>query len=140
MCEKTRTELENLPTAPGKMTNGAKKGFKLIMKEIENVDRRIGKLSEQVLSVDSKVEKFGDRLSTMERATASVLEQVTEMHKKLEVNNIEEKAAVMDSLQRFVGSKFGKILLIFFLICGGLSVAYIVEHSTAAVPIIQAVK
>ena len=120
-------------TKPGAMTEGAKQGFEIMLDEISKVHTEVNNLTTQVQAQNH-------RLGVMETATAQTLEMVNKINEKLEANNIEQKAAVMDAFQKFAGSKIGKAIIILFLLCGGLSIAYVVEHATNVSQIVESVK
>jgi len=121
-----------MPTDPGNMTEGTHDAMELIVDEIEKLDTKMN-------IIDNKIDDHGRRLTAMEMAEAEILKKVDQITEKLDVEQVEQKAAVMDAFQRFVGSWFGKVILILFLICGGLSVAYIVDHAAGVSAIAEAV-
>lgn len=115
------------------MTEGAKQGFELMLNEISKVHTEVNDIKHTVVAQNH-------RLEVMEKATAQTLEMVNKINDKLETNQVEQKAAVMDAFQKFAGSKIGKIIIVLFLICGGLSIAYVVEHATGVSQIVESVK
>lgn len=133
MCEETKKRITRIKAKPGIMTEGAKQGFEIMLNEIS-------KVHSEVNGVKHTVEAQNHRLEVMEKATAQTLEMVNKINDKLETNNIEQKAAVMDAFQKFAGSKIGKVIIVLFLICGGLSIAYVVEHATNVSQIVESVK
>ena len=133
MCKETKKKVSRIMTKPGAMTEGAKQGFEIMLDEISKVHTEVNNLTTQVQAQNH-------RLEVMETATAQTLEMVNKINEKLESNNIEQKAAVMDAFQRFAGSKIGKAIIILFLLCGGLSIAYVVEHATNVSQIVESVK
>lgn len=133
MCKETKKRVSRIMTKPGAMTEGAKQGFEIMLDEISKVHTEVNNLATQVQAQNH-------RLGVMETATAQTLEMVNKINEKLEANNIEQKAAVMDAFQKFAGSKIGKAIIILFLLCGGLSIAYVVEHATNVSQIVESVK
>lgn len=133
MCKETKKKVSRIMTKPGAMTEGAKQGFEIMLDEISKVHTEVNNLATQVQAQNN-------RLEVMESATAQTLEMVNKINEKLETNQIEQKAAVMDAFQRFAGSKIGKAIIILFLLCGGLSIAYVVEHATNVSQIAESVK
>lgn len=133
MCKETKKKVSRIMTKPGAMTEGAKQGFEIMLDEISKVHTEVNNLATQVQAQNN-------RLEVMESATAQTLEMVNKINEKLETNQIEQKAAVMDAFQRFAGSKMGKIIIVLFLICGGLSIAYVVEHAASVSQIAESVK
>lgn len=133
MCKETKKKVSRIMTKPGAMTEGAKQGFEIMLDEISKVHTEVNNLATQVQAQNH-------RLEVMETATAQTLEMVNKINDKLETNNIEQKAAVMDAFQKFAGSKIGKAIIVLFLICGGLSIAYVVEHATSVSQIVESVK
>ena len=132
MCEDVKRNVNKIKTKPGAMTEGAKQGFELMLNEISKVHTEVNDIKHTVVAQNH-------RLEVMEKATAQTLEMVNK-NDKLEANNIEQKAAVVDAFQRFAGSKIGKAIIILFLLCGGLSIAYVVEHATNVSQIVESVK
>lgn len=100
----------------------------------------ISKVHTEVNNLATQVQAQNNRLEVMESATAQTLEMVNKINEKLETNQIEQKAAVMDAFQRFADSKMGKIIIVLFLICGGLSIAYVIEHAASVSQIAESVK
>ena len=133
MYEDTKKRVYKIKTKPGAMTEGAKQGFELMLNEISKVRTEVNDIKHTVVAQNH-------RLEVMEKATAQTLEMVNKINDKLETNQVEQKAAVMDAFQRFAGSKIGKIIIVLFLICGGLSIAYVVEHATGVSQIVESVK
>lgn len=133
MCKETKKKVSRIMTKPGAMTEGAKQGFEIMLDEISKVHTEVNNLATQVQAQNH-------RLEIMETATAQTLEMVNKINDKLETNQVEQKAAVMDAFQKFAGSKIGKIIIILFLICGGLSIAYVVEHASGVSQIVESVK
>ena len=133
MCKETKKKVGRIMTKPGAMTEGAKQGFEIMLDEISKVHTEVNDIKHTVVAQNH-------RLEVMEKATAQTLEMVNKINDKLETNNIEQKAAVMDAFQKFAGSKIGKIIIVLFLICGGLSIAYVVEHATGVSQIVESVK
>ena len=133
MCKETKKRVSRIMTKPGAMTEGAKQGFEIMLDEISKVHTEVNNLTTQVQAQNH-------RLEVMETATAQTLEMVNKINEKLEANNIEQKAAVLDAFQKFAGSKIGKAIIILFLLCGGLSIAYVVEHATNVSQIVESVK
>ena len=133
MCKETKKRVSRIKTKPGAMTEGAKQGFEIMLNEISKVHTEVNSLTAQVQAQNH-------RLEVMETATAQTLEMVNKINEKMETNNIEQKAAVMDAFQKFAGSKVGKAIIILFLLCGGLSIAYVVEHATNVSQIVESVK
>lgn len=133
MCKETKKKVSRIMTKPGAMTEGAKQGFEIMLDEISKVHTEVNDIKHTVVAQNH-------RLEVMEKATAQTLEMVNKINDKLETNNIEQKAAVMDAFQKFAGSKIGKIIIVLFLICGGLSIAYVVEHATGVSQIVESVK
>lgn len=133
MCKETKKKVSRIMTKPGAMTEGAKQGFEIMLDEISKVHIEVNDIKHTVVAQNH-------RLEVMEKATAQTLEMVNKINDKLETNNIEQKAAVMDAFQKFAGSKIGKIIIVLFLICGGLSIAYVVEHATSVSQIVESVK
>lgn len=133
MCKETKKRVSRIMTKPGAMTEGAKQGFEIMLDEISKVHTEVNNLTTQV-------QAQSHRLEVMETATAQTLEMVNKINDKLEANNIEQKAAVLDAFQRFAGSKIGKVIIVLFLLCGGLSIAYVVEHATNVSQIVESVK
>lgn len=130
--KEAKRKVERIPTKTGAMTEGAKQGFEIMLDEMSKVRTEVNNLSSQIASQ-------GHRLEVMETATAQTLEMVNKINDKLENGQVEQKAAVMDAFQKFAGSKIGKIVIILFLICGGLSVAYVVEHASGVSQIAESV-
>ena len=133
MCEDVKRHVNKIKTKPGAMTEGAKQGFELMLNEISKVHTEVNDIKHTVVAQNP-------RLEVMEKATAQTLEMVNKINDKLEADNIEQKAAVMDAFQRFARSKIGKAIIILFLLCGGLSIAYVVEHATNVSQIVESVK
>lgn len=133
MCKETKKKVSRIMTKPGAMTEGAKQGFEIMLDEISKVHTEVNDIKHTVVAQNN-------RLEVMEKATAQTLEMVNKINDKLETNQVEQKAAVMDAFQKFAGSKIGKIIIILFLICGGLSIAYVVEHATGISQIVESVK
>lgn len=133
MCKDVKKHVDKIKTKPGAMTEGAKQGFELMLNEISKVHTEVNDIKHTVVAQNH-------RLEVMEKATAQTLEMVNKINDKLETNRVEQKAAVMDAFQKFAGSKIGKIIIVLFLVCGGLSVAYIVEHATGVSQIVESVK
>ena len=133
MCEDVKRNVNKIKTKPGAMTEGAKQGFELMLNEISKVHTEVNDIKHTVVAQNH-------RLEVMEKAAAQTLEMVNKINDKLEADNIEQKAAVMDAFQRFAGSKIGKAIIILFLLCGGLSIAYVVEHATNVSQIVESVK
>lgn len=132
MTKEAKRKVERIPTKTGAMTEGAKQGFEIMLDEMSKVRTEVNNLSSQIVSQ-------GHRLEVMETATAQTLEMVNKINDKLESSQVEQKAAVMDAFQKFAGSKIGKVIIILFLICGGLSIAYVVEHATGVSQIAESV-
>ena len=133
MCKETKKKVSRIMTKPGAMTEGAKQGFEIMLDEISKVHTEVNNLATQVQAQNH-------RLEVMETATAQTLEMVNKINDKLETSQVEQKAAVMDAFQKFAGSKIGNIIIVLFLICGGLSIAYVVEHATGVSQIVESVK
>lgn len=114
MCEKTRKKLNALPTKAGNMTTGTKKGLNLIIDEIEKVNAKVDEVAKNQEKTDNNV--------------LEVLKLVNNINEKISVDKIEEKAAIMDAVSSFGKTTFGKIILFFIFVCGGLAMAYIIEH------------
>lgn len=133
MCKETKKKVSRIMTKPGAMTEGAKQGFEIMLDEISKVHTEVNDIKHTVVAQNH-------RLEVMEKATAQTLEMVNKINDKLETNQVEQKAAVMDAFQKFAGSKIGKIIIVLFLICGGLSIAYVVEHATGVSQIVESVK
>ena len=136
MCEKTRKALDELKTTNGNMTSGSKRGFNLILDELERTNEKIN-------SVDKKVDGIDNRLHIMETATAETLKIVNSINKKISVDKVEEKAAQMDFLQRIVGSKFGKAVIIFFavtVIASGVALVYFINNYKQVTEIVDSIK
>lgn len=133
MFEDVKRSVNKIKTKPGAMTEGAKQGFELMLNEISKMRTEVNDIKHTVVAQNH-------RLEVMEKATAQTLEMMNKINDKLEADNIEQKAAVMDAFQRFAGSKIGKAIIILFLLCGGLSIAYVVEHATNVSQIAESVK
>lgn len=133
MCKETKKKVSRIMTKPGAMTEGAKQGFEIMLDEISKVHTEVNDIKHTVVAQNH-------RLEVMEKATAQTLEMVNKINDKLETSQVEQKAAVMDAFQKFAGSKIGKIIIVLFLICGGLSIAYVVEHATGVSQIVESVK
>lgn len=133
MCKETKKKVSRIMTKPGAMTEGAKQGFEIMLDEISKVHTEVNDIKHTVVAQNN-------RLEVMEKATAQTLEMVNKINDKLETSQVEQKAAVMDAFQRFAGSKIGKVIIVLFLICGGLSIAYVVEHATGVSQIVESVK
>lgn len=133
MCKETKKKVSRIMTKPGAMTEGAKQGFEIMLDEISKVHTEVNDIKHTVVAQNH-------RLEVMEKATAQTLEMVNKINDKLETNQVEQKAAVMDAFQKFAGSKIGKIIIVLFLICGGLSIAYVVEHAAGVSQIVESVK
>lgn len=133
MCKETKKKVSRIMTKPGAMTEGAKQGFEIMLDEISKVHTEVNDIKHTVVAQNH-------RLEVMEKATAQTLEMVNKINDKLETSQVEQKAAVMDAFQKFAGSKIGKIIIVLFLVCGGLSIAYVVEHATGVSQIVESVK
>lgn len=133
MCKEAKKKVSRIMTKPGAMTEGAKQGFEIMLDEISKVHTEVNDIKHTVVAQNH-------RLEVMEKATAQTLEMVNKINDKLETSQVEQKAAVMDAFQKFAGSKIGKIIIVLFLVCGGLSIAYVVEHATGVSQIVESVK
>lgn len=143
MCEKARRELEQLKTVNGKMTSETKKGLNIMFTELENTNAKISITNEKLNTVDKKVDDLGERLNIMETATAETLKIVNSINKKLTEGEVEDKAAQMDFLQKIVGSKFGKGVIIFLLVtlvASGVAVVYLINNYKQVTEIVESIK
>lgn len=136
MCEKTRKALDELKTTNGNMTSGAKRGFNLMLDELERTNEKIN-------TVDKKVDNLNDRFNIMETATAETLKIVNDINEKISVDKVEEKAAQMDFLQKIVGSKFGKIVItVLFcaVLASGVALVYFINNYKQVTEIVDSIK
>ena len=143
MLEKTRQKLNKLATTQGKMTSGAQTGFNLVLDEQERTNIKMAELSK-------KDDNLANRLNTVEEVTAEtskmsaeIFKMVNEINKKLSDGNVEDKAANMDFLQKIVGSKFGKAVIVFFaaaLIASGVALVYVVDNYKQVSELVESVK
>lgn len=87
--------------------------------------------------------RMSEQIQNNSAITAESMKRINEMYEMLKVNKIEEKAAQMDLLQKFVGSKFGKICIgIAFVSVVALGIAgiYLIDHYKEVSEIAQAIK
>ena len=129
-----------IATKPGAMTEGAKQGFEIMLNELSKFRTEMNGLRTEVNNLFTQGQGQNARLDTIEKTNVQMLEMMNKLNDKLEVNNIEQKAAVMDAFQKVVSTKIGKIILFLFLLCGGLAMAYIVEHAAGVSQIVESVK
>ena len=129
MCIDTRRRLASLPTKQGNMTTGAQEGFTIVLEELERNNKAIREMHAE-----------GSRQTAVETGLGEVLKVVNSIQAKLTTDKVEEKAAVMSAFQAFIGTRFGKLLLLLFLVSAGLSIAYVVDHATGVSQIVGAVK
>ena len=87
-----------------------------------------------------EITAIGSRQTAVETGLGEVLKVVNSIQAKLTTDKVEEKTAVMSAFQAFIGTRFGKLLLLLFLVSAGLSIAYVVDHATGVSQIVGAVK
>lgn len=133
MCKETKRKIARIKTKAGIMTEGAKQGFEIMLDEITKVHTEVNSLTTQV-------QNQNHRLEVMEKATAQTLEMVNKINDKLEVDKVEQKAAIVDAFQKLASSTFGKIIIAVFLVAIGLAIAYAVEHATGIAAVATAIK
>lgn len=140
MCIDTRRRLASLPTKQGNMTTGAQEGFTIVLEELERNNKAIREMHAEVTSVKEEITAIGSRQTAVETGLSEVLKVVNSIQAKLTTDKVEEKAAVMSAFQAFIGTRFGKLLLLLFLVSAGLSIAYVVDHATGVSQIVSAAK
>lgn len=111
MNNESRRKLSGLQD---KMTDGARRGFEMVLNKIDAIESRMAAMEK--------------RQETSEKTNTEILRLVNAINDKIKTEHIEEKAAVLTAGQKFVGTKFGKIVLMVLFFSGGLALAYIIEH------------
>lgn len=130
--DEARTQIEHLTG----LKKPEKRGFIILLNKVEKVE---GDLAE----VKSNLAKVQDAVATQGAAQAQILQLVNQIHDKLAVDKVEEKAAQMDLLSKAIGKKplwYIVAAVIAAFILSGIGIAYFVEHSREVAEISQSLQ
>lgn len=130
--DEARTQIEHLTG----LKRPEKRGFIILLNKVEKVE---GDLAE----VKSNLAKVQDAVATQGAAQAQILQLVNQIHDKLAVDKVEEKAAQMDLLAKVASKKYVWYIVaavIAALILSGVGLSYFVEHSRDVAEITQSIQ
>lgn len=128
MCEKARQKLAALIKEHGEDDVQMQK-MKIICDEFDNVDGKMNSLSDDVSSLKATVGKVQEEMKENTRISLETQATVNRIYAKWDNGKVEQDAAVMSFFRGLVGTKVGKMFMVFMLVFGGLACAYIIEHA-----------
>lgn len=150
MCERTRKQLNSLPTQDGAMTSTSKEAFNLLIDELEKNGKKTEAVAQDLRDLRDNfnacakiLANTSEQVKAISNAQVESMKRTNEIYEMLNTSGIEEKAAQMDLLQKFVGSKFGKVcigLAFVSVVALGVAGIYLIDHYKEVSTIAQAIK
>lgn len=150
MGERTRKLLNMLPVQDGAMTSTSKDAINILLGEVEKnglkteaVAGDLKNLRESFNTCAKLLANTSEQIKALNLAQAESMRRTNEIYEMLSVNHVEEKAAQMDFLQRIVGSKFGKAVIIFLavaVVASGVAVVYFINNYKQVTEIVDSIK
>lgn len=130
MCDDVQKEVDGL-----KVSNDTRKGFNMLIRQVSKINKRLDKMDERNAEQDA-------RSSAMQETINQVLKLVNDINNKISIDKIDESAAQMGLIKSIFTTRAGWIALgvaVLAIASIGITVAYIIEHSTAVSTIVGAV-
>lgn len=130
MCDDVQKELDGL-----KVSNDTRKGFNMLIRQVSKINKRLD-------NIDKRQTEQEARASTMQETINQVLTLVNDINNKISLNKMDESAAQMGLIKSIFTTRAGWVamgIVLLAIASIGITVAYIIEHSTAVSTIVSAV-
>lgn len=146
-----------LPVQEGAMTSTSKDAINILLGEVEknglkteavagdlkNLRESFNTCAKLLTNTSEQITNTSEQVKALNLAQAESMRRTNEIYEMLSVNHVEEKAAQMDFLQRIVGSKFGKAVIIFLavaVVASGVAVVYFINNYKQVTEIVDSIK
>ncbi|MDE6223855.1 MAG: hypothetical protein K2M23_00065 [Alphaproteobacteria bacterium] len=134
MCDRLKLLLKTInPKKEEGMSMETKRVFEALAEDM-------GDISVKQAEMDEKINRLLDDKVEQKKINTILLEKLTKIENKLEVDQLEQKAFMFDKISQFIHNKWVWRVLIALILLGGVGIAHFVDKSSNIAEIAGAMK
>lgn len=134
MCDRLKLLLKTInPKKEEGMSMETKRVFEALAEDM-------GDISVKQVEMDEKINRLLDDKVEQKKINTLLLEKLTKIEDKLNVDKLEEKAFMYDRMNQTFKNKWVWITILSIILLGGVGIAYVIDKSSNIAEITEAMK
>ena len=134
MCDRLKLLLKTInPKIEEGMSMETKRVFEALAEDM-------GDISVKQVEMDEKINRLLDDKVEQKKINTLLLEKLTKIEDKLNVDKLEEKAFMYDRMNQTFKNKWVWITILSIILLGGVGIAYVIDKSSNIAEITEAMK